>query len=76
MSIKTTHDISRDLAITIIVSKIHSCTNDQLANMLEEFEESHFRNYFVHDDLANSRCDFKIENFNEFCRMVQKTNHS
>ena len=69
MSIKTTHDIDRQTAIAVIVSKINSCTNDQLANMLEEFDESYFRNYFVYDDLSESNQDdgnYVIKTVNEF----------
>ena len=69
MSIKTTHDIDRQTAIAVIVSKINSITNDQLANMLEEFDESYFRNYFVCDDLSGSNQDdgnYVIKTVNEF----------
>lgn len=44
MGIKSTFDISRDTAIEIILNKLESCNNKQLANMLEEFDESYFRN--------------------------------
>ncbi len=51
MGIKSTFDIDRQTAIAVIITKIHSCSNENLSNMLEEFEESHFRNYTVHDQL-------------------------
>lgn len=51
MGVKSTYDIDRQTAIAVIASKVNSCTNKQLANMLEEFEESHFRNYVVFDQL-------------------------
>lgn len=51
MSIKSTYDIERKLAIDIIISKVNECTNEQLANMLLEFDESYYRNYQVHDKL-------------------------
>lgn len=67
MSIKSTYDIDKQTAITIIISKVMSCTNEQLENMLEQFEESYFRNYIVHDqlptELDNNRV---IRNFNDF----------
>lgn len=68
MGIKSTFDIDRQTAITIIVSKVYSCTNDQLANILEEFEESYFRNYTVCDklpDVIDDDCRV-IRNINEF----------
>ena len=66
MSIKTTHDIDRQTSIDIILSKIHSCTNDQLANMLEEFDESYFRNYFVYDELPNEDGNYVIKTVSDF----------
>ena len=67
MSIKTTHDIDRQTAIAVIVSKINNCTNDQLANMLEAFEESHFRNYCVFDQLHDSDIySYRIRTVDEF----------
>lgn len=66
MSIKTTHDIDRQTAIAVIVSKINTCSNDQLANMLEEFDESYFRNYFVYDNLPNEDGNFVIKTVSDF----------
>ena len=67
MGIKITYDIDRQTAIAIIVSKVNGCTNDQLANMLDEFEESHFRNYRVYDELPDDSEDCRtIRNFSEF----------
>ena len=51
MSIKSTYNIERQLAIDIIISKVNECTNEQLANMLLEFDESYYRNYQVNDKL-------------------------
>ena len=51
MGIKSTYDIDRETAIAVITSKINNCTNQSLANMLLEFEESYFRNYNVYDEL-------------------------
>ncbi len=53
MGIKSTHYITRQTAIAVIVSKINECSNQQLANMLEEFDESYFRNYIVFDQLPD-----------------------
>lgn len=66
MGIKNTYDIDRQTAITVIVSKVNSCTNEQLANMLEEFDESYFRNYIVHNQLTNEPNDRTISNISEF----------
>lgn len=66
MSIKTTHYIERQTAIAIIVSKINSCSDDQIANMLEEFDESYFRNYIVCDSLADESHNFVINSVSDF----------
>ena len=51
MGIKSTYDIDRQTALAVIVSKVYGCTNEQLASMLLDFEESYFRNYSVYDEL-------------------------
>lgn len=66
MSIKTTHDIDRQTAIAVILSKINNCSNNQLANILEEFDESYFRNYFVYDNLPNENGNFVIKSIGDF----------
>lgn len=47
MGIKSTHEITRETAMSILLSKIPTLTDTQLENMLEEFEESYFRNYTI-----------------------------
>ena len=68
MGIKNTFDIDRQTAITVIVSKINNCTNEQLANMLLDFKESYFRNYRVYDELPEqdeySRTIKTVDDFN------------
>ena len=49
MSIKTTHLITREVAIQAILHKVMVASDSTLANMLEEFEESYFRNYRITD---------------------------
>ena len=68
MSIKSTYNINRQTAIIIIISKIHSCTNEQLGNILEEFEESYFRNYEVFDNIPDCYKDWDntIQNIYDF----------
>jgi len=51
MGIKSTYVIDRETALTVIVSKVYECTNEQLASILFDFEESYFRNYIVYDEL-------------------------
>ncbi len=38
--------ITREVA-QVMMSKLMSATDESLANMLEEFPESHFRNYCI-----------------------------
>lgn len=66
MSIKTTHHINRRTAIAVIVSKINNCSNDQLENMLEEFDESYFRNYYVYDSLPDEEGNYVIKTVSDF----------
>lgn len=67
MGIKSTYHIDRQTALSIIVGKIAGCTNEQLASMLEEFEESHFRNYIVEDQVGSRLDDNRvIRNVSEF----------
>ncbi len=56
MGIKSTFYIDRQTAINVILEKIDNCSNEQISNMLEEFDESYFRNYIVHDQLPDY-CD-------------------
>jgi hypothetical protein len=65
MGIKSTFNIERQTAIAVIVAKINNCNNSQLADMLETFEESYFRNYIVYDSLPEGNDDYRtIRNFN------------
>jgi hypothetical protein len=67
MGIKSTFDIDRQTAIAVIVSKVNSCTNEQIARILEEFDESYFRNYAVYDQLPDESDEYRtIRNFGEF----------
>lgn len=66
MGIKSTYDIERELAINIILNKINECSNEQLSNILEEFNESYFRNYKVYNYLPNEFSDRAIKTFSEF----------
>ena len=61
MGIKSTYTISRKTAINVILTKVHEATNRQLAMMLEEFEESHFRNYSVKNEIPDA-----VEEINEW----------
>lgn len=66
MGIKSTFDIDRQTAIAVIVSKINNCSNEQLENILEEFDESYFRNYIVHDYLPDEDEDRVIKTVSDF----------
>ena len=67
MSIKSTFDIDRATAINVIISKLNSCTNQQIGNILEEFEESNFRNYNVQDELDEDPEEYRtIRTLSEF----------
>jgi len=47
MGMKSTHYIKRKTAIEVILSKVYNCTDEQLENMLESFDESEYRNYWI-----------------------------
>ena len=64
MSIKTTFDISRETALNIIEARVKYLPNEQIAEILLTFPESHFRNYRVYDELKDS--DFCIHDQNDF----------
>ena len=67
MGIKSTYEIERAIAEQIIISKLYSCTNEQLANILEAFKESYFRNYIVRDrEWMVEEPDRVIQNISEF----------
>jgi hypothetical protein len=66
MSIKTTYDIERQTAIAVILSKINNCSNNQIASILLEFDESYFRNYCVSENLPSEDDGYSIKNISEF----------
>ncbi len=47
MEIKTTHYITREIAMQVMFSRLQQAKDEDLADMLESFPESHFRNYQV-----------------------------
>lgn len=61
MGIKSTYYISRETAIKVVLNKIEDCTNEELAEILEGFNESYFRNYIVCDKLPEHDDSYKIE---------------
>ena len=69
MGIKSTFEIDRQTAIAVIVSKVNNCTNDQLASMLLDFEESYFRNYIVCDELTEE------DEYSRMIKTVDEFNH-
>ena len=49
MGIKSTYNINRQTALTVIFNKLSECTDKQLENILLDFKESYFRNYKISD---------------------------
>lgn len=47
MGVKNTHFITRETALAIMHSKLQEVPDESLADMLEDFPESHFRNYII-----------------------------
>lgn len=47
MGIKTTHYITRETAMAVMFSRLQQAKDEDLADMLESFPESHFRNYCI-----------------------------
>lgn len=67
MGIKSTYYISRETSISVILSKLHSLDNESLGNILEEFEESTYRNYSVSDTLLDDELsEFNIKTPEQF----------
>jgi hypothetical protein len=66
MSIKTTHNIDRLTAITVILDKVQSCSNSQLEEMLESFDESLLRNYLVRDRIPDGVVNYVIKSVEDF----------
>ncbi len=69
MGIKSTYDITRETAIRIIQSKIYNCTDEQIEMMLEQFDESYFRNYSIVAEIPekeNEEYDRSIRRVEDF----------
>ncbi len=64
MGVKSTHHIKKEVALNIILSKVHSCTDKELEDILECFKESTYRNYIISDDPYHLSID-SVESFNE-----------
>lgn len=47
MSIKSTYGITREVAQQVLAGYLFKATNEELASMLLDIPESHFRNYRV-----------------------------
>jgi hypothetical protein len=47
MSIKTTHEIKRNLALEAINSKLQDCTNSELSDILETLVANDFYNFTI-----------------------------
>ena len=66
MGYKSSYDIERKTALQIIQSRLNELDNKSLAYILEEFEESHFRNYCVVDSFSDENEDTQIKSIEEF----------
>jgi hypothetical protein len=51
MGVRSTYYIKRETAMQILLMKIPILTDEQLANMLEEFPESDYRNYSIVNEI-------------------------
>lgn len=50
MSIKTTHNVTRDFARSVIVKKLYDLNDDQLSNILEEVIHNGFYNFRIKEE--------------------------
>ena len=57
MSIKSTYGITREVAQQVLAGYLFKATNEELASMLLDIPESHFRNYVV------GRCEYSGEDY-------------
>lgn len=53
MSIKTTHSVTRDFAIKVILSKLDDLSDEQLSNVLEEVIHNGFYNFTIVNSIEN-----------------------
>lgn len=68
MGIKSTYTITREVTLQVIFSKLSSASNEELADILENFKESYYRNYQVVDDESELDEDRTIESIEDFNR--------
>ena len=54
MSIETTHDIKKDVAIACILARILKASNEQIEDTLRALDDSPFRNYNIVEDFDNT----------------------
>jgi len=66
MSVKSTFSISRETAQKVLMSKIFTLTNEQLAEAIEALPESTYRNYRVYDVLYEEDKEREIRQISEF----------
>jgi len=69
MGIKSTHQITREFAREVIMRKLYSLTDSQLADMAETAIGNIFQNYRIVDQIDKSQFEMyldDIENLPEF----------
>lgn len=65
MSIKTTYSLNKNTAKLVIASKLFTCSNEELENILECFKESEYRNYVIDETFNSNFVINSVEDFNE-----------
>jgi hypothetical protein len=70
MGIKGTYKISREVAQQVVITKLYSMTDQELADVLEMFNESYFRNYCITDNNENTEDHMIIRSVSEFMNCV------
>lgn len=66
MSIKSTHEIKRSLAIEAIEKYAKTCSNEVLGNILDELTTDIFKNFIVINDDDNFGNCWTLKDIKEF----------
>lgn len=62
MGIKNTFYITRATALSVLYNKLEEVSDDDLTDMLEDFPESHFRNYrIICEEDLEELYDFEVD---------------
>lgn len=67
MSVKSTYEIKRKTALSVILNNVSQCSDEEIEQMLECFEpSSRFRNYCIVNQLFEDDYTQKIESEEDF----------